>query len=349
MDKRYDVAVFIGRFQPLHNAHVEALRHAGTIADTVIVIVGSAEQPRDLTNPFYETERLEQMLEPVCTRLANDTGAEYLLTQNHDTMYDHEAWVARTQDLVAECTRPVDRIAIVGLKKDASTTEYIEMFPQWEHVTYPHVDVMHASQIRDIFFHHDYNERFLQGACPKETLAFLASFRKSYDFEKLVSRRIFIDHYKKQFASLPYAPVFLTVDAVVCQSGHVLLVKRKAEPGAGQWALPGGFFDAANDVSTESAMLRELKEETQIDVPEKVLKGSITESKIFDAKNRSERGRTVTHAFKIRLTGGEWGLPKVKGSDDAELAMWVPFVDLKRRDLFEDHFDIISHFVKFQG
>ena len=29
MNKKYDVAVVIGRFQPVHNAHVEMLRRAG--------------------------------------------------------------------------------------------------------------------------------------------------------------------------------------------------------------------------------------------------------------------------------------------------------------------------------
>ena len=63
----------------------------------------------------------------------------------------------------------------------------------------------------------------------------------------------------------------------------------------------------------------EVFEETKIKVPEKVIRGSIKEMKNFDAIERSARGRTITHAFKIVLQDGE--LPKVKGSDDAEKAV----------------------------
>ena len=33
--KKYDVAVVIGRFQPVHNAHVEMLRRAGEQANKI--------------------------------------------------------------------------------------------------------------------------------------------------------------------------------------------------------------------------------------------------------------------------------------------------------------------------
>ena len=52
MTKTYDAIVFIGRFQPLHNAHVEIIRKASELADKVIVVVGSANQPRTFKNPF---------------------------------------------------------------------------------------------------------------------------------------------------------------------------------------------------------------------------------------------------------------------------------------------------------
>ena len=133
----------------------------------------------------------------------------------------------------------------------------------------------------------------------------------------------------------------MTVDAVVVQSGHILLVKRGDMPGKGQLALPGGFLNQ-NETMLDGA-IRELKEETKIKVPVPVLKGSIKESKTFDAPNRSSRGRTITQAFFIDLGVGE--LPKVKGADDAEKAFWVPFNEVKQEKMFEDHFHIIDNFI----
>jgi bifunctional NMN adenylyltransferase/nudix hydrolase len=121
------------------------------------------------------------------------------------------------------------------------------------------------------------------------------------------------------------------------------MIKRRAEPGKGLWALPRGYVNARTNMSLEDAAIRELREETQIKVPAPVLRGSIVRSKVFDAVDRSPRGRIITHCFFIQLPDGE--LPKVKGSDDAEKARWVPIAEVRSEECFEDHFEIISHFV----
>ena len=150
-----------------------------------------------------------------------------------------------------------------------------------------------------------------------------------------------IKKYKEAWKAAPFPPTFMTVDAVVVQSGHILLVKRGDMPGKGLWALPGGFLN--QEETMLDGAIRELKEETKIKVPVPVLKGSIKGSKTFDAPNRSSRGRTITQAFFIDLGVGD--LPKVKGSDDAEKAFWVPFNKVKQEKMFEDHFAIIDYFL----
>jgi bifunctional NMN adenylyltransferase/nudix hydrolase len=159
----------------------------------------------------------------------------------------------------------------------------------------------------------------------------------------IVNERKFIDLYKSQYASLSFPPVFVTVDVVVFQAGHVLMVRRNAYPGKGLMALPGGFLDASRDASLEDAMIRELREETGLKVPSPVLRGSIENTKVFDSVERSSRGRTITHAFNIKLPLGE--LPRVKGGSDADKAFWVPFSELNSRYCFEDHYQIIQYFL----
>ena len=155
----------------------------------------------------------------------------------------------------------------------------------------------------------------------------------------------YLEKYKKQAAAYPYPIIFVTADAVVMQAGHVLMVQRGADPGNGLWALPGGFVDATGDRTMEDAALRELREETGIKVPEKVLRGSIRGNHVFAAPDRSQRGRTITHAIHIALEDGEWNLPKVKGSDDAARAKWIPISRLNSEEIFEDHYDIIQYFL----
>jgi bifunctional NMN adenylyltransferase/nudix hydrolase len=121
------------------------------------------------------------------------------------------------------------------------------------------------------------------------------------------------------------------------------MIKRRAEPGKGLWALPGGYVNANTDKSVEDAAIRELREETMIKVPAPVLRGNIVRSKVFDAIDRSPRGRIITHAFHIALPDGE--LPKVKGADDAEKARWVPIAEVKSEECFEDHWEILQHFL----
>ena len=344
MSKKYSVAVVIGRFQPVHNAHVEMLRRAGEQAHRVVIIVGSADRPRTYKNPWVSREREAMLIEAV-TPLQASTGATYHIEHNIDTIYNDQAWVVRVQELVGRHCDSSDTVALFGHKKDGSSF-YLNLFPQWQFVQQDLIENLNATEIRKIYFTPDLcNLNWFKGVLPETTLAYLRWFKDSPEYNQVVREKEFLERYKKQQAAYPYPIIFVTADAVVIQAGHVLLVRRGADPGNGLWALPGGFVDANSDRSMEDAAIRELQEETGIKVPEKVLRGSIVDSKVFDAIDRSQRGRTITHAFKILLEEGEFKLPKVRGQDDADRAQWVPISNLKCSEMFEDHFDIIMQFL----
>jgi len=339
MKRKYNYAVFIGRFQPLHNGHVENIRNAQKIADNVIVLVGSAFAARNIRNPFTFDER-KKMIEAIDT---DTTAGPIIIRPIRDFLYNDQDWIAEVQGVVNDVIDPFDedlKVALVGAKKD-DTTFYLDMFPQWEFVPTNEVINHAATIIRDKYFSYEINYTFLD--TPEITKEFLKKFRTTDEYTHLSEEWKFIKAYKASFDKMPYPPTFVTTDAVVLCNGHVLLVKRKANPGRGLWALPGGFL--AQDERIEDCTIRELKEETRIEVHKNVIKGSYITNKVFDAPARSLRGRTITHASLFVLR--QIDLPKVKGSDDAEKAKWFPYVEFYDMEdkLYEDHFHIVKHFI----
>ncbi len=348
---KYDYAVFIGRFQPLHNGHLENINNALKIANKVLILVGSAYAARNIRNPFTFDERRKMILDSTralfnFATIERDnpvTTNKIIIKPIRDFLYNDQDWMAEVQGVVGEEIDRFDediKVALVGMKKD-DTTFYLDMFPQWDFV--PTVEVVsHAATIiRDKYFSYDIDYRYLD--CSEPVKEFLKQFRTTEEYQKLADEHKFITNYKDSFKAYPYPPTFVTTDAVVLCNGHVLLVKRKANPGKGLWALPGGFL--AQNERIDDCTIRELKEETRIEVHKNVIKGSFIANKVFDAPGRSLRGRTITHASLFVLR--QIDLPKVKGSDDAEKAKWFPYVELYDMEdkLYEDHFHIIKHFI----
>lgn len=347
--RQYDVAVIIGRFQPFHNGHRYLIERAMLLADKVVVLVGSANKAPNIKNPFTFAER-KAMIEGVfveeCNAGLQTTAALNACKVNRlvvrplkDFMYNDERWVQGVQAQVAEETSgTTGRVALVGHSKDESSY-YLKLFPQWEYKDVGHADNLNSTDIRELLYDRK-TVKYLQGVVPETVYKYISDKVNSGGMATLVEEHEFIEKYKKAWAAAPYAPTFWTADAVVIQQGHVLLVKRGAMPGKGLWALPGGFVN--QNEFTRDAAIRELREETKLKVPDPVLRGSIVAEQVFDAPNRSLRGRTITQAFLIHLKNIEQGLPKVKGSDDAMHAQWVPLADLKEEEFFEDHYHIIQ-------
>jgi len=342
----YDLIVFIGRFQPATNAHVETISHALQYGEEVLVLAGSANQPRTIKNPWSVDERRDMILSCFDASDQERISVEGV----EDYIYNDQLWARNVQRIVG-FGKPVNRrIGIIGHSKDESSY-YLQMFPQWELLEMENIDDINATDVRNIYLNPLWSlhkggsvfEQNVKDKLPKSVGEYLTSFRDTDAYAQLVEEYEFVEKYKSQWDNVPYPVTFTTTDAVVVQSGHVLLVQRRAAPGAGLWALPGGFL--GQDERIVDSMIRELREETKLKVPAPVLKGSIKDQEVFDHPGRSLRGRTITHSFYIELPPGP--LSKVKGSDDAAKAKWVPISEALEMgpQLFEDHIHIIRHFL----
>jgi bifunctional NMN adenylyltransferase/nudix hydrolase len=340
-----DALVFIGRFQPFHNGHKAVIDAALEQAHEVVVVVGSSFAARNIRNPFTFQER-KAMIEAVYPPGRTERTTRVKVVPVSDFPYDDNKWVNAIQKIVDETVPHAKDVGLIGHSKD-STSYYLNIFPRWKnHVEVEDVGGINATDIRKMLFGENGSPSKIAATMPKSSYDAMASTimqnaKIGGAWDTLSKEYDMVKKYKEAWKAAPFPPTFMTVDAVVIQSGHILLVKRGDMPGKGLWALPGGFLN--QDETMLDGAIRELKEETKIKVPVPVLKGSIKASKTFDAPNRSSRGRTITQAFLIDLGVGE--LPKVKGSDDAEKAFWVPFKDVKQEKMFEDHFFIIDNFL----
>jgi bifunctional NMN adenylyltransferase/nudix hydrolase len=346
MNKPFDFTVFIGRFQPFHAGHLKVVQEGLKQADKLILLIGSAWQPRNTRNPWTHQEREEM----VRACLSEEDNARLLCLPLMDVPYNDEIWVRNVQSTVnglvtAHYTTPhrAAKIALIGHKKD-QTGFYLNLFPQWHSISIENHRAISATPVREGYFIGNAEQVIASmvdtEVLPKTVANYLLSFAKENNgYAQVRDEILFIKKYQEAWKAAPYAPTFVTVDSIVIQSGHVLLIERKANPGKGLWALPGGFLD--QDERLLDACLRELREETKLKVPTPVLKGSIKRQAVYDDPHRSARGRTLTHAFYIELEPNA-ELPKVKGSDDAKHARWVPLSELDPQLMFEDHYFIIQ-------
>lgn len=363
--KQANYAVFIGRFQPFHYGHASVIHEGLKVAERVIVLVGSANCPRSLRNPFTYRERANVIEEWAISLNESITSVQgknprVVVAPLNDFTYRDNEWISAVQHVVSGVTlsdgwRDRTVIKLIGHSKD-HTSYYLSLFPTWGHVDVPAFTSRHmvnSTEVRNFFFTNVYDELNLNvdlytDVVPPATIKFLDWFLSQHEEEwkNLIAEKEFIEKYKQdhKFAGehIPYSPTHVTADAVVVQSGHVLLIRRKTFPGKGLWALPGGFVNQYETI--DNAIIRELREETKIKVPPAILKSNMTKKEVFDNPNRSPRGRIITHAGLIELPL-DTSLPKVKGSDDADKAKWIPIGELNPTELYEDHYHIIKKMV----
>ncbi len=370
-----DYAVFILRGQPFHYGHASVLLEGLHRAKHVIVLIGSADCAINPRNPFTFEERAKMVKnwydfegqQAVYDRNLR-SGAHTIMDANggtdrliilplRDHLYNDDNWLEEVQNLVNGAVRAKEggwrdyppTISLIGHSKDRSSY-YLQKFPQWDSIDVPAYTDRHlwnATEVRSIYFAKDRGDEMAKVAAealPGTTIQFLDGYDGSKDFRYLYNWHRYVEQYKRdhRFANpdLPYDGSHATVDSVVLCSGHVLLGERRAMPGKGQWALPGGFINKGESI--KDAMTRELLEETRLKVVKKVLHGSIKNLWVFDDPYRSSRGRVYSNCFGIRLDPDPKGLPKVRGGDDFVKAWWQPISELDPKLFFEDHYHIIQ-------
>jgi bifunctional NMN adenylyltransferase/nudix hydrolase len=337
MSEPMDVAVLIGRFQPYHCGHAELLRMALATAPKVVVVLGSSFHARSAKNPFTWQERAAMI-----GATLDQAERERIAFVPVRDYYDDTQWAEEVSKAVAAIGGEGVPTALVGHFKDASGY-YLNHFPHWTMLAAEERGEHDAADIRRVYFEAedmDVSMSVLEEAVPLAVSQYLKAWSALPHYAKLVEEHSFVSKYKAAWKKAPYAPIFSTVDAVVRCAGHVLLIRRAGFPGKGLWAVPGGFVEQRERL-LQSA-IRELCEETKLGVLESTLEVALVAVKVFDHPDRSQRGRTITHAHYFDLSSET--LPSIEAADDAAHVAWVPIAELAglEEEFYEDHFHIVE-------
>lgn len=374
-DKRYDLAVFIGRFQPFHKGHKEVLFHALGSAERVLILIGSTNRARDTRNPFTYDER-RAIIRAAVAELPGftDEGLEEFqrridIRPLPDHPYDRTRWIEAVQHKVGASHEDVlrPRICLTGHERD-DTSDYLNWFPQWDLLPCAAGD-NNATAIRKAYFNGavDFHAKGWTDTgldwgsiCDPAAIRFLDGFRGKEAYKRLMEDQAKEKAYHEEWG---HKAPHLTADSVIVQSGHVAVITRgPGTLGEGQTALPGGFKNVGEPLIKTS--LREAVEETSIfwrglrggygrleddlegqALAQAELRQFYLAQRTFDDPHRSRRGDIVTQAHLYKLPDGPLHL--LRGADDASEAFWLPISSIRGEDFFEDHWAIIDRMLNF--
>lgn len=346
----HDICVFAMRGRPFGFQHLDNILTGLDQAQSVFVMIGSANEPINFRNPFTAAEVM-QMIRGSLTELQNDRV--YLIpVEDQDSDLK---WVAEVQRLVRReashlsLTEP--RITLIGHSKDDSSF-YLKMFPHWGSINTPLFgNGMSATDIRNTLYEADSPDSALvmDLHLPKGTGVFLRQWINSPEFERMKEEYEFNKAEAAKFPAHPYHGPGIafhpTADLCLFQAGGVVLVRRNGKPGEGLWALPGGHvdpFERCEDCAVREFLQETLALELNPHLEKSDIQSAIREMKLCDNPWRSTRFRTISMAYGGILPGVR--RIEVKGGDDAREARFWNLDEITRDMMFEDHFLIIQHF-----
>jgi len=238
MSYEYDFLIYIGRFQTPHLGHQHIIDQALEKSQKVIILCGSSNRPRSNQNPWTFEERKDMLSQAY----PNHTDRLIILPLD-DFDYNDDAWLGNAQSMIQNVIDSTHaKIGVIGFEKDKSSY-YLHMFPQYDKVLLEEQwGTISATQIREMYFQRApyIPDHLLSPAIIEYLKKFMLTDEFRYvlnEFEGLKK------HHNKWPPNMPYPVQTVTVDSVVTQGGHILLVERNEVPGVGLLALPGGHVD----------------------------------------------------------------------------------------------------------
>lgn len=87
--------LLIGRFQPFHLGHLEAIKFALSKVDKLWIGIGSSNKPNEKQNPFSADERKQMILSSIDESILNRIQIFYI-----PDLENHEKWIDNIEKIV---------------------------------------------------------------------------------------------------------------------------------------------------------------------------------------------------------------------------------------------------------
>lgn len=338
--KKNKLGVVIGRFQPLHNGHIELLLKAKEESEHVLVILGSRNRAADFNNPLNINDRRSIL------KAALD-AIEYGMFKTYcpKDLDNDEAWVENLIGTMQNASDDCDpnEVSIYTSAKDQEFYQNNFINP----ITVVDAkDGLSATSIRELFYAGAMNT--LKPLVPLASYSTLENLSKSPDYQILVNEKIACEAGKAK-AMLSHAfnnPIEPVVHAVVLAEfdnvAHVLVVRRAGARGFGQLAIPGGYMN--HDETTLDGALRELREETGLDLKNQAA-GMLSMYLSENLGDLSTRTLGINYLFALRIDDPEDAEFTGYTDDAGEISevLWVTLNSITKDEtiLFYNHNDIV--------
>lgn len=116
-----------------------------------------------------------------------------------------------------------------------------------------------------------------------------------------------------------------TVAVIVNDLDEILVGTRAKDPARGTLDLVGGFAEL--DETIEQSMIREIREESGLDIQEHQLRYLFSQPNTYPFSGICVK--TIDMFFEIRLHGH----PQIKSMDDISQLRWIPLQELNPADI----------------